>query len=98
MSGKIEKLEKIMEEICNKIRIQEGIDITMTENPARIYFTFECSGDGFYLNTTGTSMENVCKVPNGIAYEHGLQRDKSNEKYKSGGRVALGFKLKPIRR
>ena|SRR3989338_5374311 len=92
---KTERLERIMKVICNELGIQEAVDITLGRNSARIYFTFEAGGgEGVYLNTTGTDMEEVCRVPGGIADRYGLQRDKSNPKYKPGNRFALGFKLR----
>ena len=93
--AKIPKLEKIMKEICNEFGVKEGVNIIMTKNPARIYFTFECGKDGFYLNTNRKTMKEVCKIPNGIADKYGLVRANSDPKYEVGGRVALGFKLKP---
>ncbi len=89
MAGKIKKLEKIMKEICNKLGIQECVDITLGQNPARIYFTFENRGGGSYLNTSGTEMKEVFE----IAEKYGLRKDKSYPKYKPGNRFALGFKL-----
>jgi hypothetical protein len=102
MTGKIRKLEKTASRMRDELGIQEGIDITLGENPARVYFIFEDTqnqdhpnyGKPRYLNTTGATMDDVCKVPGGIADRYGLQRDKSNPGYREGIKVALGFRLK----
>ena len=93
--AKIPKLEIIMKEICDATGIQEGVDMTLGRHPARIYFTFEKGEDGKfpYLNTTGASMKEVFE----IAKEYGLVKDKSDPKYKTGNKFALGFKLKPYK-
>ena len=98
MAGKIKKLEKIMKEICGELGIQVGVDITLTKNPARIYFIFEDTkkpehpnyGKPAYLNTSGTKGEEVSE----IADRYGIISDKSNPKDRPGNRFALGFKLK----
>lgn len=98
--SKIPQLEEIMKRICGDLGIQEGVDITLGQNPARIYFTFENTqdpkhpnfGKPIYLNSNGMSEDEVFE----IAKEYGLKRDKSKPKYKLGNRFALGFKLKPI--
>jgi len=68
--AKIPQLEKIMKEICQNEGIQEGVDITLGRNPARIYFTFEDTqnpehpnyGKPMYLNSNGMTMDEVCRV------------------------------------
>ncbi len=87
--GKIRKLEKIMKDLCREFEIQEGVDITLGQNPARIYFTFEKRDGESYLNANKMSVEEVFK----IAGRYGLQRDNSNPKPKPRDKFAFGFKL-----
>ncbi|MGV8152010.1 MAG: hypothetical protein ACP5OG_02940 [Candidatus Nanoarchaeia archaeon] len=97
MSGKIKKLEKIMNTLCSKENMQEFVDITLSVNPARLYFHFEDTskvdhpnyGKPAYLNTNEMNIEEVFA----LADKYGLERDKSKIQYNVQG-FFLGFKLK----
>ena len=92
-----------MKKLCKELEVQEGVDVTLRQNPARIYFTFEDTqnpdhpnfGQPRYLNTTEATMDDVCKEK-GIADKYGLQQDKANPKHKEGIKVAFGFRLKSV--
>ena len=86
---KLQRLEAIMEKICEVENLQEGIDIILNENPARIYFTFEQDElKGNIKNSKAMTYETISE----IAEKYGLIRDKSKPKINKGV-IEFRFKL-----
>ncbi len=78
MGGKIEKLERVMNDFCKVIEI--GKDVDLIKNPARI-----CFYTGNYFSTE----KEVIK----FAERYGLEKDNSISKYNKENKFEIRFRL-----
>lgn len=92
MAGKIEKLERIMQDMKRAEGFEEE-DMTLVENPARVYFNFELKGDNAYAHNL-MSVNQVVRT----ALKYGLVKDNSDNVIISASKFAMRFKLIPYRR